>query len=173
LKYALVRDVECQRILSAGLTYEMPVGTGRVFQGIGGGDFHLFLTGGKQVGCYGHWLSAFGWRLPSNPNTGSQSVYWSNHFDYQVTDRLYAVGEINWFHWTRSGGVGATMGLEGNDLINLGSTNVAGKDITTMAFGARWKWTDRKIVGIAYEFPLTTVRDLFENRLTVDLILRY
>ena len=64
-------------------------------------------------------------------------------------------------------------GVEGGDLFNFGSTGVAGNDIVTGAIGAKAKprpWTE---VGIAWEFPLTDRRDVLDNRLTADWIIRY
>lgn len=173
LKYNLWADFENQQLISVGGTYEAPTGSRQVFQGEGDGDFHLFLTGGTQLGCHMHWLSAGGWRLPADPTAGSQLVYWSNHLDYRLSQRLYAVAEAHWFHWARSGGNAATAGLEGNDLFDLGSTGVAGKDIVTGAIGLRYKFCDHRILGIAYEGPLTNERDLMESRITADFILRY
>ena len=172
LKYTLYRDVQAQRLLSAGLTYEMPVGSPRTLQGNGDGDFHLFLTGGMQLLDYGHWISGGGLRLPADSNTGSQMSYWSNHFDYQVFDGWYALTEFNWYHWMKSG-AGGLPGVEGGDLFNLGSTGVAGNDIATWAFGGKYKPSRNVELGVAYEIPMTDRRDVLENRLTVDAILRY
>ena len=80
--------------------------------------------------------------------------------------------EFNWYHWMGSGDVGL-VGIEGLDVINLGSRGVAGNDIVTGAFGAKFKPGPHSEIGVAWELPLTERRDIIENRLTVDLILRY
>ena len=82
--------------------------------------------------------------------------------------------EFNWFHWTDGGDdtLGLT-GVEGLDAFNFGSGNVNGNDIVTGAFGAKYKPSPKYEIGVAYEVPLTDRRDIIENRLTVDLILRY
>ena len=172
LKYNLFRNVRDQRLLSAGLTYTMPVGTPRTLMARGDGDFHLFLTGGTQFLEYGHWISAGGLRLPANSNLGSQMSYWSNHFDYEVFDGWYALTEFNWYHWMKSGN-GGIPGVEGGDLFNLGSTGVAGNDIATWAFGGKYKPSRNVELGCAWEIPMTNRRDVLQNRLTVDAIWRY
>jgi hypothetical protein len=58
-------------------------------------------------------------------------------------------------------------------LINLGSTAVAGNDIVTGAFGAKYKPNGCVELGVAWEFPLTERRDVLDNRVTADIILRY
>lgn len=172
LKYNLFADYYSQRLLSAGVAYEMPVGSTRALQGNGDGEFHLYLTGAMQVGQSWHWISAHGFRLASDTSE-SQMWYWSNHLDRKLLfNDLYGLLELNWYHWIRSG-TGGIAGIEGGDLINLGSTGVAGKDIVTGAFGFKYKPSGNMEIGLAWEFPLTDERDLFDNRLTVDWILRY
>ena len=173
-KYSLLRDTRNRRLLSTGIVYDAPVGSNRSKQSMGDGAFHLFLTGGQEICDCGHWLSAFGWDLPIDSNANSEFIYWSNHFDYQVRKGWYALTEFNWFHWTNGGGdaLGLT-GVEGGDLFNFGSGGVEGNDIVTGAFGMKHKPNRLTEIGIAWEVPLTDRRDVLENRLTVDLILRY
>jgi len=68
-------------------------------------------------------------RLPVDMVDRSQMSYWSNQFDYEICDGFYVLTEFNWYHWMKSGDHAATAGLEGLDLINLGSTGVTGNDI--------------------------------------------
>ncbi len=172
LKYNLHADPVKQRLLSAGFAYEIPVGTPRTWQGNGDGVFHIYMTGGAEFMDYGHWISASGFRLPSDPSAKSSVWYWSNHFDYEIFDGWYALTEVNWFNYIGAG-TGGIAGVEGGDLFNLGSTGVAGNDIVTQAVGFKYKRNKNREIGVAFEFPLTTRRDVFENRLTVDWIFRY
>ncbi|MEQ8847743.1 hypothetical protein [Botrimarina sp.] len=174
LKYALLRDARNQRLASAGFTYELPVGSGRTLQANGDGLFHLFLTGGTRLCDCGHWLSGFGGVIPVDDQTNSHFLYWSNHFDYQFRKGWYALAEFNWFHWTDGGAdtLGVT-GVEGFDVFNFGSAGVDGNDIVTGAFGVKYKPNRLTEIGVAWENPLTDRRDVIDNRLTVDLILRY
>ena len=173
LKFTLLRDECSQRLLSGGFTFDLPVGEAAPLQGNGNGELHLFMTGARKIGCRGHWLSATGIRAPFNSNEESTSSYWSNHFDYKVARRLYLFTEANWYHWLKSGRNATLNGVEGLDLINLGSTGVAGNDIVTSAVGAKIKASANSELGFAFEFPLTQRRDIIDNRMTVDWIIRY
>ena len=173
LKYQLIKDGERGRLLSGGLSYEIPAGTPRALQGNGDGEFHLFLTGGARVGQKGHLISATGFRLPSNTTDESQMWYWSNHLDRQFLPWLYGLVEFNWYHWMRAGQDGPLPGIEGGDLFNLGNPGVAGNDIVTGAFGLKIKPSRHTEFGVAWELPLTERRDVLDNRLTVDWILRF
>lgn len=172
LKYNLYRNSERQRLLSTGLAYEFPSGTGRTLQGNGDGVFHAYLTGGTQFRDCWHWISASGFRLPANTGEESQVWYWSNHVDRYLGKGWYGLFEVNWYHWMRSGHNGIN-GVEGIDLWNFGSTGVAGLDLVTLAPGLKWKPTDLSEVGIAWEFPVGPRKFILQNRLTVDFIVRY
>ncbi len=172
VKVNLVRNNQRGRLLSAGVMYEFANGSTRSLQGNGTGEFNLFLSGGSRIGQWGHWLTSAGWRLPNDPGDQSTSLYWSNHVDVQVTKRIYLLSEINWFHWTQSGDNGIP-GVEGLDLFNFGSTDVTGNDIVTGALGAKFKRTAHSEIGVAYEVPLTERRDIIEDRITFDWIVRY
>ena len=173
LKYNLYADPQTQRLLSTGFTYDIPVGTPRTLQGNGDGEFHIFLTGGMQLGEYSHWISGSGFRLPSDPAVESRLWYWSNHLDCEFADGWYALTELNWYTWIGSGQNTALPGVEGGDLFNLGSVGVSGNDIVTNAVGIKYKRNEHSEIGVAYEYPLTDRRDVLENRLTVDWIFRY
>ena len=173
LKFNLIRDVARQRLWSSGFTFEVPTGEADPLQGNGDGELHLFLTGGRQIGCNAHWLTAGGIRLPVNTTDESQSSYWSNHFDYRIRRGIYFLAEANWYHWLKSGQDGPIPGIEGLDLINLGSPGVAGNDIVTSAVGLKFKPNGHNEMGVAFEFPLTEREDIIDNRLTVDWVLRY
>ena len=173
MKYNLIRDPEYQRIWSAGLTYQPPTGTTRVFQGLAGGEFHAFVSGGRQVLGRGHWLTGVGYRAAATSDL-TDMVYWSNHWDYEILPTLYGLMEFNWFNWTRSG-TRLPVAFEGNDLVNLGATGVAGNNIVTMGVGARKRFgrVQKHELGAGYEYPLTARRDLLNDRLYLDLLLRF
>lgn len=178
LKYNLIRDPASRFLLSAGLGYEIPLGQDRVFQGNGDGDWHFYLSGGKQLADDLYWISGSGFRIPNNHNQGSQMWYWSNSFAYQFLPGArngtgwYAMWEINWFHWMRSGNA-FNFNFEGTDLINFGSSNVAGNDIVTMFWGPKWKPTPWQEIGAGVEIPVTERRDLYRNRVYAHWIFRF
>ncbi|MEM9588736.1 MAG: hypothetical protein AAGA03_15750 [Planctomycetota bacterium] len=174
LKYNLLRDPKSGTLLSAGFTYELPIGSTSALQDVGDGEFHLFATGGQRFcGGNAHWLSSFGYRLPVDRAVQNSAVHWSNHFDVKLTDRTYFVTEVAWWHWTDDGDTGAALGVAGQDLFNLAVTDVDGNDLVTQNVGLKFKPTRAVEAGIAYEFPLTDFQDVIEGRLQLDMILRY
>jgi hypothetical protein len=177
LKYNLMKDCYNRRLLSTGFSYEMPSGDAEAFQGNGDGLFNLFASYGAEFGDI-HWISGSGFVLPANSTDESQIWWWSNHIDQKIAQReclsVYALGEVNWYHWGDSGDDGFLFGIEGNDLFNLGSPAVAGNDIVTGAFGTKIKpYGNAMEIGVAWETHLTHRRDLLEDRLTIDWILRF
>jgi hypothetical protein len=172
LKYGLIQDVENQRLLSAGLTFELPVGTPRALQGNGDGEFNLFLTGGLEFLERWHFLSATGFRLPTDTSAENQVWYWSGHIDRKFGERFYGLVEMNWYHYMSNGNAGIP-GIGGGDFFNLGSPGIAGDDMATVAFGTKFKPSANTELGVAYEIPMTSREDLMRNRTTVDFILRF
>ncbi len=173
LKYNIVQDSREGKLLSAGFAYIMPVGSTRTLQAQGDGDFHLYVSGGKRIGCKSHYLTSTGFRLPANAALGSKMFYWSNHLDYQVSKKFYLLGEVNWYNWFQGGNVAALSTLEGGDLINRGANDVAGNNIVTAAFGMKMRVSGLSEMGLAYEIPVSSRNDLLDNRLTLDYNLRF
>lgn len=173
LKYTLFRDVERRMIAAGGMTFEIPLGTERVFQGQGDGDFHFFLSGAAELTDCANWQSGTGFRVPVDSGAGTTMWYWSNHLDVELySNTVFAFAEVNWYHWL-SDGDGPISGFEGGDLINLGSTDVSGNSIVTLGVGPAVKLGERFQLSAAYELPLTEREDILEERYTVTLLLNY
>jgi hypothetical protein len=172
VKYNFLRDVDRQFLVSGGITYFIN-GSGNAASNFGNGDYHLFLTGGKRIYDYGHWLSATGFRIPGDSNFGTQMWYWSNQWDYELPNHFYPLAGINWFHWMRSANVNAPIPATGLDLLNLPTGGVAGTNVVTGVIGAKWKPSGHLEVGSGFEFPLTNRTDILHNRLYADVIFRY
>jgi hypothetical protein len=173
LKYNLYKNCETQTLLSAGLTYAMPFGSTQALQGRTDGEFNFFVTGGTEFMTNWHWVSATGYRLPSNVPEGNEVWYWSNHVDWRLGETgFYLFTEANWFHYLSSGDA-FPVPVGGQDFFNLGSQGITGNDVVTGAFGIKYKPKDNVEIGFAYEFPYTDRRDIIGNRVTVDLIFRY
>jgi hypothetical protein len=171
-KYNFIRDVDRQFLVSAGLTYFVN-GSSSVFSNFGDGDFHFFLTGGKQIFDYGHWLSGSGFRIPANNNWGTQLFYWSNQWDYELPGHIYPLVGLNWYHWMRSSNLGFTGNVTGLDLINLPAGGVAGSNVVTSVVGLKWKPSGNVEVGGGYEYRLSQNADILNNRVYADVIFRY
>ncbi len=173
LKYNLVRDTNNGRLVSAGFTYEIPMGSQRALQDVGDGEFHLFLTGGQRFADGdAHLLSSIGYRQPVDQDVQNTAVHWSNHLDVRVTEQCYLFTELAWWHWTDDAGAGLP-GVAGHDLFNLTSMNVDGRDLVTQSVGVKLKPDSKTEIGIAYEFPLSGFEDIIDDRFMVDLIFRY
>lgn len=173
LKYNLFKDECSHSLLSTGFTYGIPLGSHQTLQGKGNGEFNLFLTGGQQLGESWHVLSTFGARIPANNNAYTESTYFSNHLDRKLgSSGFYLFTEANWYHWLSNGNQFPAP-VEGLDFFNLGSTSVNGHDIVTGAYGVKYKPSGNLEIGVAYEIPYTDRRDILQNRLTADLIIRF
>jgi hypothetical protein len=174
LKYNLLRDVCSGTLASVGFTYEIPLGSRAALQSIGDGEFYLFATGGQRLwGGNAHFLSSVGWRIPVDGAAQTESINWSNHFDVRLTDKFYVLTELSWWHWTDSAEAGAPLGVAGQDLFNLPADNVTDNDLVTQNVGVKYKPHRNLEAGIAYQFPLTNFKDVIEDRVQLDLILRY
>ena len=174
LKYNLIRDDCNGTLLSAGFTYEIPIGSNDAQQGVGDGEFHYFATGGQRL-MYGdaHLLSSFGWRQPVNTDTRTSSVHWSSQLDYRLSEQFYILTGVTWWHWTDSASTGLPLGVAGQDLFNFASTNVTNNNLVTQNVGVKWKPSGHIEAGLAYEFPLSGFEDVIESRVQAELIWRY
>jgi len=175
LKYTLVRDVEHQSLLAAGFMFEPQMGEGRVFQNQGHGLYTAFLSGGQEFKEKYHLIGNFGYQFPTDPDQNSSFLYTSIHADRQVCGWLYPLVEFNWFHYVASGnrGIPAAVG-EGDGLLNLGTTSIQGHNIATGAAGVKAVLSKHMETGIAWEVPVSFPHhDLINNRITMELILRY
>lgn len=173
LKYNIYKNAQTQTILSGGLTFELPVGSTRALQGNGDGEFHLFVTGGKELFEGMHWVSGTGFRLPANRSAENQQWYWSNHLDKKLgKSAFYVFAENNIFHYMSSADE-FPLPVGGQDLFNFGAPGITGNTVVTGAWGVKYKPSQNLELGIAYEVPLTSRKDIIDDRLTVDLILRF
>jgi hypothetical protein len=154
------------------MTYFIP-GAADAYANFGDGDFHFFLTAGKEFFGRGHWLSGTGFRIPSNSNWATQMWYWSNQWDYELPGHIYPLVGLNWFHWIKSSVVGATGPVTGLDLVNLPAIGVAGSNAVTSVVGLKWKPSGNVEVGGGYEFTVTQFSDILNHRVYADLIFRY
>lgn len=171
LKYVLIRDVENQFLLSGGLIYEATNGSSRVFQGNGDSVWTPYLSLGKKIGC-GHLIASTGYHIPGDTAEESQSIYYSVHYDHPITNKLSAIAELNGIVYTKSGQA-LPLNIEGGDWINLGSTNVAGNNFISTAFGANYRLNSCLSVAGVWEFPITGRKDLMDSRTTVTLTLQF
>lgn len=166
--------MENQFIAAAGFMFEPQTGEASVFQSQGDGLFTFFATAGKEFDCVNHVLVNLGWQVPVDSSENSSFIYAQLHLDRQVCGFLYPLVELNWYHYVAGGDRGLPPVLgEGDGLLNLGTSGVAGNDLVTLAFGLKAKLSPNAEIGAAWEFPISNRNDLIDNRLTCELILRY
>ncbi len=174
LKYNLLRDAQSGTLASIGGTYEIPMGSDEALQNVGDGEFHLFVTGGQRLfGGNAHLLSSFGWRTPVDSAVQSESIHWSSQFDVRLTNSIYLLTGLEWWHWTDSASNGLPLGVAGQDLFNLSASDVTGNDLVSQNVGMKFKPSRAAEYGIAYQFPLSEFKDVLEHRLQVEMIYRY
>ncbi len=174
LKYNLLRNPDTGTLWSLGGVYEIPMGSSRSLQAIGDGEFNLFTSFGQRyANGNAHWLSTFGYRLPVDESVQTTAIHWSNQFDVRLTKKVYLLTGFAWWHWVDDAETGLPLGIGGQDLFNLSSTNVTGADLVTQNVGLKYKPSGNFEAGLAYEFPLTEYEDLIDNRVQLDLIFRY
>src|SRR5205823_12336335 len=108
-------------------------------------------------------------------NRRTDYLYTQFHLDFDVCNwhKFFPLIELNWTHYTQNGGA-RDLAFEGKDLFNFGSRGVAGHGELSLAFGARYKFSEAFQLGGAIEFPLSRPRnDLDAFRITLDMIFRY
>lgn len=175
-KYTFIRDVDKGRILAAGAQFQLPVGSGDVFQNTGSLSIVPYLSYSQrflQTKFGGFNLMASGGYSFSTNDERSEYYYLSGHlaFDIGNAHRFYPIFEMNWLQYTSNGNSRFLKG-EGRDLINFGSLG-KGSGLLTGAFGGRVKLSRNTELGVAYEIPFSGNKDFFDSRFTVDFIWRY
>lgn len=190
VKYAFILDPVEQFAFSGTAAIELPSGDNEVLQGNGDGGIDLSVSALKLHDGW-QFAGALGAYLPFDSDEDSTTGFASAHVGYNVTEKLYLLGEVNWFTVLSSGDGSASFGnpsapapddlvssvveFEGGDLFNLGAANSdENRDIVTAALGMRYKLTDLMDIGVAYELPLTDEEsNLMDNRITLDIVFNF
>lgn len=171
IKYALIDDVEHQFIVTPGIKFEAPSGNERVFQGNGKGEFNAFVSAMKGWDKF-HATGSAGGRIPLDFDKETASVHYSLQLDYAVhqyfTPFFVANGQT-----VLSKGKGPAFGVEGFDLINFGTSNADGFTQIAIGGGFRSHLCKRADLGFSYEKGVTSPKGLFDNRFTVDFIVKF
>lgn len=158
-------------IFTGGLRYEIPVGNDDVFQGQGDGAFNPFVSYGVTCGDL-NFMAGTGMRIAADD---TDSSFWDTdlHVDYKIGN-FYPLLEVNLVH-VYQGGDRLGIADEGEDFFNFGAIDSAGKNILTMAAGARYRVTEDIDLGLAYQFPLdrTEGSNIIDWRITADAIFRF
>ena len=169
-KVTFIRNDVSGTVAAFGLIFEVPVGSGAVFQ-----DTHnLGLTPYFSIaqnflrsdfGSF-NFMNTDGYSLGLGAPRGD-FFYASFHLDYDVGNfkKIYPLVELNWAYYAANGNR-EPINFEGRDLFHFGSTTVHGLNDLTLALGARYKVTEAiQLLGGS--------RHMDAFRLTFDVIFRY
>lgn len=170
-KYALIDDEVNQFILTPGVTFKVPTGDREVFQGRGGGEWDLFVAAQKGFGDF-HLSGNLGVRLPNNTDENSTFLHYSLMADYFVSRWFIPFAAFNAYTVLNDGN-NIGLNTEGYDAINFGSSQANGVTQGTVAIGFRSRILDNVDLGFAYEKAVIEPHGLTEDRITVDLSIRF
>ena len=191
-KYALIDDAPHQFLLTPILTYAIPTGARRVFQGDNSGIFDVAVSAEKGFDRF-HLIGNAGIRVPVDNDRNSTEFHYSLHADYFVSRYFIPLVEFN--GWTvvdspsgqkgplgnqldralglPEGTVNTGLNTEGADLINFGASNLEGETQAAIGVGFRSKLHKNVDFGFIYEHAVTSPEGAFEQRVTTDLIFHF
>jgi hypothetical protein len=177
-KYTFYRDDCNNTVAAAGVTFQIPIGSSKVFQDTGNLSISPYVSFAKSFGKlpsgYGNfnYMSTTGFAI-STDNQRSDYFYSNLHLDFDVAGqhKLYPLIELNWTRYFNNAN-NVPLTFEGGDLFNFGSSQLTNKNLLTLATGARYKFSECVQVGAAVEFPLNN-EQISDFRVTLDVIFRY
>lgn len=158
-------------IVTPGLILETDVGNGEVFQGNGDGLLRPFVSAAWDDNEF-NLIGCLGYNQPFDSNAESTSIDYHAHFSYEFTKDLLGLVEFNGITYTKSGEA-LPVNFEGGDLINLGSSDVAGNSVFSAAIGAAYRLGSQAQIGLTYEQPVGGRDDLLDDRIWVALLMRF
>ncbi len=174
LKRVLVRDVENQFLVAAGLQWEPQTGSGEVFQSHGDGLVTVFATAGKESNEVNHFLGTIGYQFPFDDTDNSSFFYTSLHVDRRVCGWIYPLLECNWFAYTDGGDRGLPPAFgEVDGIVNLGTSGAGGNNLVTVAAGVNFMLSESTEFGVAYETPVSHREDFLDHRMHVKLTFKF
>jgi hypothetical protein len=176
-KFTFIRNDETRTLLAGGVTFQIPVGSGSVFQDTGSLSIAPYVSFAQNFlqTAWGslNFMNTTGYALGTD-NQRTDYLYTQFHLDWDIANlhKIYPLVELNWTHYTQNGGA-RFLNFEGNDLFNFGSRGVAGQNELSLAFGLRYKFCEGIQIGSAFQFPILAHRGLDSFRWTIDMIFRY
>jgi hypothetical protein len=175
-KYTLVDNAEQQLLITPGFTITLPTGEHDVMQGDGSGEWNLFVSAAKGWDDF-HVMGNLGFRIPNNWNEQTAQAHYSLQLDYRTCNYFIPFVCLNGYT-VLSDGEDKLLGVveldtEMYDLINFGSTQAAGTTQLTLGGGFRSHLTPKLDLGLAYEAAVVSPKGIFDERITVDMILRF
>ncbi len=191
LKYALIQDKERNFILSAIGQFEVPTGSSNLYQGHGSGEFRPALAAAWGIGDL-RLIGGIGGNIPFDFDEQSQFLFYNLYGEYNVHKYLSPFVQFNGQYWTGGGDgsyrirtklgalplstVQSALGtgpFEANDVANLGSRGMAGKQVMTFAAGLHIPINEHVTLSAAYELPMTSTEFVFNQRVTTQISLEF
>jgi hypothetical protein len=157
-KYTFYRCDETRTVAAAGLTFQIPAGSGNTFQNVGSLSLVPYVSAAQNFlrSSYGSFnvMDTFGYAFATD-NRRSEYIYNSLHLDYNVlnANKIYPLVELSYLNYTQAGSANP-FGFEGRDLFNFGSTGVSGRNSLTLSTGARYKFNECIQLGATIGAPL-------------------
>ena len=193
-KYLLVSVPEKDFFLTPSLRIEAPVGQNKVFSGNGDGVAVPGISAAWGIAGF-HVLANLGARVPFANSQQTTSLFYNAQLDYALWTHFSLFFSVNGLRYMASGngklnvntkafggvhlttaqdvlypGVTDQLRWDANDVMNLGSEDVTGNNIVTLGVGGRVPINRHVSLGAAYEFPVTSRKDIFERRVTMNLL---
>jgi len=182
-KFTIIRNEDSKTLLAAGVNFEIPVGSSRVFQDTGSLSVVPYISYGQTFFdsfTYGgfNFINTTGYTFRTD-DIRSEFLFSSFHLDWNIgnLNRFYPLVEINWFHYVSNGNATQPFnGFEGADMFNFGNQGISGNDELIVSIGGRWKPRGQESfqIGLAGGYNvLDQDRSLNNFILTADMIFRY
>jgi hypothetical protein len=170
-QYTLIRDVPDQFLLSVGLSVLAPTGEADVFAGHGPAYLTPYLTVGKEFGDF-HVLATTGYNFPAASGTATTETYYASvHFDRQTFGWLYPLVEFNGA-WS-STNINLNLPQFLPEFFNLDQHPIAGGIVTVAPGVNAVLMQDRLEVGLVYETPIYSQRNIHFDEVLLKIVLRY
>jgi hypothetical protein len=169
-QYTLIRDVPDQFLFTAGIQWEAPTGESSVFQGHGPAYLAPYVTAGKEFGDF-HILSTVGFQFAAQGGTDTTNMFYGTvHFDRRTFGWLYPLVEFNWEALTST--FDASRPTR-RGFIDFGTVNATGALLTVAPGFNAVLVPDRLEIGIIYETPIASERNLHFQEVLTKMIIRF
>jgi hypothetical protein len=172
IKFALIPDDGTNLSLTPGITYEATNGDEEVLQGKGTDVWRPFLSAALPLDDAFTLMGSIGYNYTVDKDDEPRSFDYHVHLRWALTPTFIPLVEVNGIHYLDDADA-VPADFEVGDYGNIGADDVKGNNVITGAIGARFKITETIHFGAAYEAPLTSRQDLFAERLTFDLVIRF
>lgn len=170
-KYVLVDDMESNFILTGGMTATTPNGDRKILHGRGSGFLNPFLSFEKGWGDF-HLMGTLVYNQALHRDSNSSHLHYGLNADYHACD--WFIPFVSAVAWTvTDAGSAVPLNLEGYDAVNFGSSGSYGRTQVVLGWGFRTRFNQHFDIGLAYQKSVATPRGLFDDRITVDCVLRF